>query len=373
MGKDWDKAVPSVEIWKECLRIMKPGSFAFVMSAPRQDVLSQMIVRLTDAGFNTNFTSLYWTYASGFPKAKNVGKHLDKKNGTERIKVGEQLRKGRQPIYQNGIIEEIINDVTIGNSPLEGSYAGFQPKPAVEVIIVAMKPLSKSTYIEQALENNKGITWMDDCRIPYVSERDKKDMVGRTDNYKNGGFLPVEYRKQTPRYKASDVTGRFPANLLVSDKVLNKQKKSDETFNKFFEVEEESDDNDTKDYSRFFDLDTWSDQLPFLVVPKASPSEKNFGCEDMEEKRSSNYGNGGYSSANPTFAVNNNSHPTVKPLKLMAYLITLGSREGDTVLDPFAGSGTTLLAAKHLQRNYIGCELSEEYCKIIEARLGNEA
>jgi DNA modification methylase len=65
----------------------------------------------------------------------------------------------------------------------------------------------------------------------------------------------------------------------------------------------------------------------------------------------------------------NNSHPTVKPLKLMSYLITLGSREGDVVLDPFAGSGTTLLAAKNMKRKYIGCELSTEYYKIIESRL----
>ena len=63
MGKDWDKAVPSVEIWKEVLRVMKPGAFCFVMRAPRQDVLSQMIVRLGQAGFNTGFTSIYWTYA----------------------------------------------------------------------------------------------------------------------------------------------------------------------------------------------------------------------------------------------------------------------------------------------------------------------
>ena len=67
MGKDWDKAVPSVEIWKECLRLLKPGAFAFIMSAPRQDVLSQMIIRLSEAGFRTDFTSLYLARASGFP------------------------------------------------------------------------------------------------------------------------------------------------------------------------------------------------------------------------------------------------------------------------------------------------------------------
>lgn len=72
MGKDWDKAVVGVETWRECLRVLKPGAFAFVMSAPRQDVLGKMIVNLTDAGFKTDFTSIYWTYSSGFPKASRV-------------------------------------------------------------------------------------------------------------------------------------------------------------------------------------------------------------------------------------------------------------------------------------------------------------
>ena len=78
MGKDWDKAVPSIDIWKECLRVLKPGAFAFVMSAPRQDVLSQMIVRLGDAGFDTDFTSMYWTFSSGFPKSLSIHKKIQK-------------------------------------------------------------------------------------------------------------------------------------------------------------------------------------------------------------------------------------------------------------------------------------------------------
>ncbi len=69
MGRDWDRAVPSVEIWKECLRVLKPGAFAFVMCIPRQDCLSRMIINLEDAGFMVNFSPIYWTYATGFPKA----------------------------------------------------------------------------------------------------------------------------------------------------------------------------------------------------------------------------------------------------------------------------------------------------------------
>ena len=76
MSKTWDKSLVSVEVWKECLRVLKPGAFAFIMSAPRQDVLSRMIVNIEDAGFKTDFTGIYWTYFSGFPKSLNVEKKI---------------------------------------------------------------------------------------------------------------------------------------------------------------------------------------------------------------------------------------------------------------------------------------------------------
>src|SRR3990167_884277 len=81
MGKSWDKTLPDIGIFKECLRVLKPGAFAFVMSAPRSDVCARMMILLEDAGFNIGFTPIYWTYASGFPKAANIGKMVDKREG----------------------------------------------------------------------------------------------------------------------------------------------------------------------------------------------------------------------------------------------------------------------------------------------------
>jgi hypothetical protein len=83
MGKNWDKAGPGVEVWKECLRVLKPGSFAFIMSGPRQDGLERMISNLRQAGFQISFSPIYHTYASGFPKIHNISKAVDKKNGTK--------------------------------------------------------------------------------------------------------------------------------------------------------------------------------------------------------------------------------------------------------------------------------------------------
>ena len=97
MGKEWD-ILPKVEVWKECLRTLKSGAFAFVMTTPRQDSLGQIISDLREAGFNMGFSSIYWAYASGFPKAQNIGKAVDKRNGrvADEYKVlGEHLRRMR--------------------------------------------------------------------------------------------------------------------------------------------------------------------------------------------------------------------------------------------------------------------------------------
>ena len=140
-------------------------------------------------------------------------------------------------------------------------------------------------------------------------------------------------------------------------------------------------------YSRFFSLDEWFKKninqlpepvqktFPFLIVPKASKSEKNDGLELMEEKKSGAYvGRGGtQEDPNGMFkdrdSKSRNIHPTVKPLTLMNYLVTLGSRKGDVVLDPFMGSGTTPLACISLERKYIGIDNEEDYYKIAKARV----
>jgi len=127
--------------------------------------------------------------------------------------------------------------------------------------------------------------------------------------------------------------------------------------------------NDQGEFSRYFDLDKW--WANFIITPKASKSEKNKGLENFEKKDVQPAGLVGAiakGTEKPRQARANN-HPTVKPIKLMSYLITLGSREGDIILDPFMGSGTTCLSATLLGRKYIGIEREEEYCKIAEGRL----
>jgi len=435
MGKDWDKAVPSVETWRECLRVLKGGAFMFVMSAPRQDVLSQMIVRLGQAGFETGFTSIYWTYASGFPKAMNISlavdkqeckKQLIKKLGREPTKeefdeawktfrkvVGKLNRNDRElDNVEAGFFKQdefggrrktqlnITKPASEEAKLLDGSYGGFQPKPAVEVIIVCMKPLSEKTYVEQALKNGKGVMWLDDCRIPLQTGEDisvEREEEKELDTNKQGwGFKAV----------SRDNRGRFPANLLVSDDVLNDGRnhksghmdsiaKGDPTnqnvYGKMYERKVYSE-GDSGSFSRYFDLDKWflktvenlpenvKKTFPFLICPKASKSERNKGCESLPEVTKSNLplrdGTGEYventmgdGSKSTRNTKTKNFHPTVKPLKLMTYLVTLGSCEGDVVLDPFVGSGTSCVVAKKLGRKFIGIEINLAYVEIARRRL----
>ena len=148
--------------------------------------------------------------------------------------------------------------------------------------------------------------------------------------------------------------------------------------------------NETKEYSdsgsfsRYFDLDKWhinklpksvKETFPFMIVPKASSGEKNDGIKGVEEKKME------YETTTRTNketadkfgcerkAIAKNTHPTVKPTKLMEYLITLGSRKGDLILDPFVGSGTTAIASRILSRKFIGIEKDKEYHKIAIARI----
>ena len=417
MAKDWDKAVPSVKIWKECLRVLKPGGFCFVMSAPRTDVQSQMAVRLEGAGFDVGFTPIYWTYATGFPKSSNVGKLVDKKLGKERKVTGKSKRHTSRTFgegagdNQYGTFKGGVPDETEPSSDeakqLDGSYAGYQPKPAVEVVLVCMKPIDEKTYVEQALKNGKGVTWLSDCRIPYTNESDKSESQNKQSE-ERGGF----HGENTGVYSSGEQIGyekpegRFAANLIIQDDVLDDGKVTKSTggrtekkkgWGKFGGgtkevIKEQPGFGDTGEFSRYFNLDAWWESrikqlpesvqqtFPFMIVPKASKSEKNKGLDKLPKKKSSSMPGRRLAEDMSNSKIDNdvtgrfvtekqNFHPTVKPIELMSYLITLGSREGDLVVDPFVGSGTTCIAAKMLERNYVGIEKEEDYILIANERI----
>jgi site-specific DNA-methyltransferase (adenine-specific) len=265
---------------------------------------------------------------------------------------------------------------------LAGSYGGLQLKPAVELILCAMKPPTQKSWVEQALENGHGCTQLDDCRIPDGCDKpnvtttpDFRDVGAKSKETIGIDKLAFGQVKNSKRIPYAQKEGRFPANLLVSNAALN-------------------------DFSRYFSLEAWwqglvSERLkglppevqktfPFLVVPKASARERNLGLDGLPEVVKSNLplrdGSGDYvrneagdGSLSTRGTKTRNTNPCVKPVKLMAYLVTLGSRPDDVVLDPFLGSGTTAMACKMLGRHCIGIELEPEYCRIAKWRVAATA
>lgn len=393
MGKDWDMPI-SLAILKLLFRKVKPGGWLVLLSAPRQDVLLHNIDKLGKAGWGIHFSPIFWAYAQGFPKAKDIAKEIDKRKGVKPEIVGlkklaldfSSAKPGSKSFYEIPLHGHRYIDLPITTptseeaKKLAGSYAGFQPKPAVEVILVAQKPFSEKSCTAQAMKDGKGCTYMDDCRIPIVGEkRPERNLVGQK-SYASGqipGSLGDSW--------TGSVKGRFPANLLVSDDILDNQEENKAVLGRpymypskeyqskgFLPVTNApANYNDKGGNSRYFSLDSWADQnLPFLFVAKPSTKEKEFGLEVLDANK---VNDGRHTPIDSPFqrgeTQRRNTNPCVKPIKLMAYLVTMFSRPGDIIADPFAGSGSTCIAAKLLGRNYIGIEQSEEYHRIAEARL----
>ena len=409
MNKEWD-VLPSVEILKECLRVLKDGAFSLWLMTSRQDSQMEFLLRLREAGFVISFSPIYWTYATGFPKAENISKMVDKKLGVTPDNIGTVKGMGKQNPDFNGTNQgrkenylkpEYVKVIPASEEAkkLDGAFAGFQPKPAVEIVIVAMKPLSEKSYVEQALKNGKGITWLGNCRIPYASDSDKVTIH----NAPKGTFAGGEQDRGSFKDYRENIDGRFPANLLVSDDVLDigvnhksrsfitKPNESPGSGNSLVFNHKEGTIrgiDDEGDLSRYFSLDAWWNErikslpsevqktFPFLYVPKASKSERNTGLEGLQSKEvyghkeeSRKLGIAEVIHNGKGVTKHNNFHPTVKPIKLMSYLITLTTQENDVVLDPFMGSGTTAISSILLNRKFIGFEREKEYFDIANARI----
>ena len=400
MGKKWDYDVPKVEVWKEALRVLKPGGHILCACGTRTQ--HRMAVNIEDAGFDIR-DIVAWVYGSGFPKSHNIGKAVDKLQGNEREVVGEKRTPDgktwseRRPNgditgYKGNGIEEKLNIQSIetkGTSKFEGW--GTALKPAMELWTLARKPLSEKTVAKNTLKWGTAGINIDGCRVESEPELAKN--WDRVQSKKQGiastGIKPIDLRDRVP-------AGRFPANLIHdgSEEVVSKfpdsgggKAKSNSDVNRKGIKEDGSsfnsktcgfDVNKCQGMANFGDSGSAS---RFFYCAKASKSERNKGLEGFEEKftpasefrpnhmEKTLEGKGGNPYGRWTPVKNN--HPTVKPVKLMQYLCRLITPKGGTILDPFMGSGSTGIGAKLEGFNFIGIELDEEYMKIAEARINN--
>lgn len=318
MGKRWDYDVPSVEIWAECLRVLKPGGHLLAFAGARTQ--HRMAVRIEDAGFEIR-DMIAWVYGSGFPKSRNVAKDLC--IGCQR---DDELRGGLhyaddEPYMQCQARERI--------------GWGTALKPALEPITVARKPMT-GTVAENVLAHGTGALNIDGCRV--AAEKATGWGGGGSKLYEGGLSREGGEARQTD-------AGRWPANLIHdgSEEVLAMFPQSSVTGkrseqSKAATVEGTSWGTDNHKSTEYTDSGS---AARFFYCAKASKRDRGDG----------------------------NNHPTVKPTDLMRYLCRLVTPPGGTVLDPFTGSGSTGKAAILEGFSFIGCELSDEYVAIAKARI----
>jgi len=217
MGKAWDATgiTYNVKLWRECLRVLKPGGHLIAFGGTR--TYHRMAVAIEDAGFEIR-DMLEWVYASGFPKSLNIGKAVDKLQGNKRKSLGIVLGMGKQNPEWNGTAkgrkENSFHpeyEATKGNSEWEGF--GTALKPAHEPLVLARKPLSEPTIVENVLKHGTGALDIDGCRIPTseITGRELYDNPSWKNTSKAGqGSINDDWK-----------LGRFPANVLCTDDALN--------------------------------------------------------------------------------------------------------------------------------------------------------
>jgi DNA modification methylase len=332
MNKKWDGNHGSrdesikwlTNIMKETYRVLKPGAHICVFGATR--TCHYTMCAIEDAGFEIRDT-LHWTFSSGFPKSHNIYKALQKSHPEE----AERYR---------GV--------------------GTSLKPSHEIIVLARKPLSEKTIAKNVLKHGTGGLNIDSCRVGIQGKDDRS--AGRfpanmilecicEDGYVQKTHTNPECPCAVLDEQSGECGNGWKKNYGEEDYKGNQYKGG--TFGGGW-YRGNSTYCDKGGASRFFQQieQNLDEAPPFYYCAKAPTKERNIGFTKDEVK--DGYGN---------------NHPTLKPLKLMSYLIKLITPPKGVVLDPFAGSGSTLVAAEQLGFKYVGIEKEKEYVEIIKKRL----
>jgi site-specific DNA-methyltransferase (adenine-specific) len=376
MGKRWDYDVPSEEIWRECLRVLKPGGHLLAFAGTRTQ--HRMAVRIEDAGFEIR-DMIAWVYGSGFPKSLDVSKAIDKAAGAdgewkEHPQYANRNGRGGASIY--GQASEMDGKRHLYSPATESAKQwqgwGTALKPALEPITMARKPLV-GTVAENVLTHGTGAINVDGCRVGANggTRRDGKGSEPNDSGWENMRGHGV----------ATINAGRWPANLIHdgSDEVVGFFPQAGGGFGKRGGRNGAT----VGDYGMGATMETvgYGDSgsaARFFYCAKASKKDRDEGLDGFEKRQanqiaSKDGGGGGWAkdaAKNPNLPRANN-HPTVKPTDLMRYLCRLVTPPGGAVLDPFMGSGSTGKAAVLEGFNFIGIEREAEYVEIARARIAS--
>lgn len=367
MGQEWDGSgiEYNVELWSECLRVAKPGSILMAFGGTR--TWYRIATAIEDAGWEI-IDSIAWIYGSGFPKSYDISKGINKKLGIERSVVGTKvidigMQSGNMHAGRDSNFVEVVNDVATSNEAVVWDGWKTALKPSFEPIIVAKKPLD-GTNVDNALRWGVCGFNIEGGRIP--AEHSKANDLGRYPaNTILGCYCESDTHDDDCPVRIMDEQSGYKKGSGISYDYTGEKEYDVDGFIKNIKPNSPSNRGDSGGASRFF------------YCGKASKSERNAGLHNLKPKQKIFNGKSADSSKEMkdveerfTTKPQANFHPTVKPLKLMEYLCVLTKTPtGGVVLDPFCGSGTTLLAARNTGREYIGIELNPEYAAIAQARL----
>lgn len=419
MGKEWDDDRNSrltdwvgwlFLIMQQAYRVLKPGGHMFVWALPR--ISHKTAYAIEEAGFDIR-DCVYHVQGQGFPKSTDISKQIDRMAGAEREVVGENRyhSAGRKNMIWDSVERGRYDTLATTSEAKQWEGWGTALKPAVECWWLVRKPLSENTVAENVLRWGTGALNIDANRIG-AEER----INLRAGNNDGGNSLHMSVQGMPKDAKPTIAYGRWPSHLLLSHtsecKRVGVEHKTPrkpirdtgsattgEIYGQYAKRSTSVPPDSTREVwecvegcpvaeidrqstgvSRYFQQ--LSPDPPFLYTAKASRREREMGRETLPAKGRAELtgrkegsrglvgddGNNPYNGANWQTPVTN-GHPTVKPLALMRWLIQLITPPQGIVLDMFAGSGSTLIAAKQLGYQYIGIELSEDYCTIARARL----
>ena len=357
MGRKWDYDVPSVDIWVECLRVLKPGGHLLAFAGTRTQ--HRMCVNIEDAGFEIR-DMIAWVYGSGFPKSHNIGKAIDKAAGAERELIGSKLGQPGYSLKENdstqhsrsayGKFSDAESEcaITAPATPEAQQWDGWGTalKPALEPITVARKPF-KGTVANNVLEHGTGAINIDGCRVAPTGE--SKQRIGEASQdarYTDKGSTNFAAK---PGIRGGDPAGRWPANLIHdgSEEVTELFPDSRGQQGAVTGKEPSSlNRGPTNVYGEFAGRAAFparndsGSAARFFYVPKCNKKDRD-----------------------------GSTHPTMKPTDLMAYLCRLVTPPEGIVLDPFMGSGSTGKAAMREGFSFIGIERDPDYYDIAERRV----
>jgi DNA modification methylase len=340
MGKSWDSTgiANNVEMWKRAYDLLKPGGHLLAFSSTR--TYHRMVCAIEDAGFEIR-DQIGWMYGTGFPKSLDVSKAIDKAAGAEREVIGKSPHAANRTAAEgyDGWTGADARLLTAPATPAAQQWSGWGTalKPAWEPICVARKPLI-GTVADNVLTHGTGALNIDACRI------------GTGDDRTSGGSSGIS-RTFGQACKAGELRptgGRWPANVIHDG--------SDEVLDAFAAFGEKKTGNIKPYTSQSNGYEGgWGLDRPSVHTGDAGTAARFF-----------------YSAKASKADRAGSKHPTVKPISLMRYLCKLVTPPGGTVLDMFAGSGTTLQAAVEEGFSAIGIERELEYYEDCKRRLGLE-